>query len=163
VRPAREEKSVSAARTFATAIRGARELNSELLRLIDRTASRLRAQGLVAGRIMIKIRRRDFTTETRQRRLGSLTQETANIASVAMALLDEWLRAEPTVAVRLLGVGAGDLQVARQGDLFAQVSPKESRIDAAVDDIRRRFGTELMTRASLLEPAPDAAKRRAST
>jgi DNA polymerase-4 len=163
VRPDREEKSISAERTFSEDIREARQLNGELLRLIDRTASRLRARDLVAGRVMVKIRRRDFTTETRQRRLARVTHDTADIASVAMALLDEWLRAEPTVAVRLLGVAAGDLQVARQGDLFAQAAPRESRIDAAVDDIRRRFGPELMTRASLLEPAPDAAKRRAAT
>jgi DNA polymerase-4 len=146
----REERSISAERTFPQDIQGVRELNCELLRLIDRTASRLRAQGLVAGRVMIKIRRRDFTTETRQRSVGSRTQETARIAAVALQLLEEWLAVEPGVALRLLGVGAADLRVVRQGDLFLQTPPKETMLDAAIDDIRRRFGAGLVTRASLL-------------
>jgi hypothetical protein len=64
--------------------------------------------------------------------------------------LDEWLAGEPGVALRLLGVGAGDLQIVRQGELFARAPPKETMLDAAIDDIRRRFGAGLVTRASLL-------------
>jgi hypothetical protein len=37
----------------------------------------------------------------------------------------------------------------RQTDLFA-ADPQESRLDAAVDGIRDRFGTALLTRASSL-------------
>jgi DNA polymerase-4 len=163
VEPDREERSISAELTFEQDIRDVRELRCELLRLIDRTAARLRARALVAGRVTVKIRRRDFTTETRQRSLGAATQETAVIGAIAMSLLDDWLRGEPGVALRLLGVGTGDLAgaaIARQGDLFAQNPQKGSLIDAAVDGIRRRFGSAIVTRASLLPPVRDGQSHR---
>ena len=153
VQPERDEKSISAECTFESDIRNPRELKCELLRLIDRTATRLRARELTAGRVTVKMRRADFTTETRQRSLGGPTQDTAAIAAVADRLLDEWLRGEPGVALRLLGVGAGDLGMVRQRDLFQVAAADGARIDAAVDGIRRRFGTAMLTRAGLLPPA----------
>jgi hypothetical protein len=57
--------------------------------------------------------------------------------------------------VRLLGVGVGDLRTLGQADLFSSGPPRESRLDAAIDGIRGRFGMELLTRASQLTRAPD--------
>ena len=70
--------------------------------------------------------------------------------ALAHLLLSEWLGRDPDAAVRLLGVGAADLQQPRQSDLFLAPQPKESRLDAAVDDIRDRFGSTALTRASSL-------------
>jgi hypothetical protein len=86
------------------------------------------------------------------------TQETAVIGGVAQILLKDWLRTQPDAAVRLLGVGVGDLQVQRQADLFTGV-PQESRLDATVDGIRERFGKSLLTRASLLPRTPSGGSR----
>ena len=67
----------------------------------------------------VKIRRGDFTTYTRQRRLGPATQDTGIVAAAARSLLEQWLATQPNAAVRLLGVGVGDLQTLRQADLLA--------------------------------------------
>jgi DNA polymerase-4 len=147
VEPDRAEKSISAEETYATDIRGSAQLEVEILRLADRAASRLRAQGLAAGRVSVKIRRGDFTTFTRQRALGCLTQDTAVVSAVARTLLLEWLAGQPNVPIRLLGVGVGTLEPLQQADLFAA---QGTRLDAAVDGIRERFGRNLLTRASLL-------------
>jgi len=157
----REEKSISAEETFAVDLRGSDELERQLLQLADRTAARLRAHNLVAGRVTVKIRRHDFATYTRQRAVLPATQETALIARTAAALLREWSRAQPDAAVRLLGVGAGNLQSPRQADLFTGAQP-ESPLDAAVDGIRDRFGTALLTRASLLPRGPPGGGSRRS-
>ena len=198
VNPKRDEKSISAEETFAVDLGGAVELERHLVHLADRTAARLRAHELSAGLVTVKIRRGDFTTYTRQRRVLPPTQETAVIAGMAHILLTEWLASQADAAVRLLGVGVGHLAVARQGDLFAGsefVRPKwqtrkqhgtqnplqterqnstqnstqketqyqrralqgagpESRLDVAVDGIRERFGSALLTRASLLPRVP---------
>jgi DNA polymerase IV len=146
----REEKSISAEETYATDLRGAAVLQVQLLRLVDRTASRLRAQRLSAGTVNVKIRRADFKTYTRQRPLEPHTQDTAAVAAGAKALLEGWLAAQPNAAVRLLGVGVGDLQAVQQADLFQDPGASSSRLDAAVDDIRGRFGPGILTRASLL-------------
>jgi DNA polymerase IV len=150
VEPNREEKSISAEETYAVDIRGSAPLTVEVLRLADRAASRLRAHELAAGRVSVKIRRADFTTFTRQRALGQPTQDTAIVSAVAKSLLLEWLAAQPNSAVRLLGVGVGDLQMLPQQDLFAAGPALGSRLDTAIDGIRDRFGSGMLTRASLL-------------
>jgi DNA polymerase-4 len=152
--PHREEKSISSEHTFALDLCDRRRLGAELLRLTDRTASRLRAAGLAAGKVVLKVRRADFSTCTRQRAFEPPTQDTAVLCRTAQALLDDWLNLNRGVAVRLLGVGAGDLQGQPQADLFQAAPARDARLDAAVDDIRRRFGGGLLTRASLLEAAP---------
>ena len=158
VEPNREEKSISAEETFAVDIRGAAELERQLTQLADRAAARLRAHALAAGLVTIKVRRGDFTTYTRQRPVLPPTQETAVICGVAQSLLKEWLRSQPRAAVRLLGVGVGDLQIQRQADLFAG-DAQPSRLDATVDGIRERFGKSLLTRASLLPRTPSGGSR----
>jgi DNA polymerase IV len=147
----REEKSISAEETFDTDIRAATELGTQLVQLADRTASRLRAHKLLAGRVSVKIRRGDFTTFTRQRVLKPPTQDTAVVSAAAAGLLRAWLASQPDAAVRLLGVGVSDLQSSSQADLFSEVlEGAGSRLDSAVDGIRDRFGDGLLTRASLL-------------
>jgi DNA polymerase-4 len=147
----REEKSISAEETFDVDIRAPAELHAQLRALADRATSRLRAQKLLAGRVSVKIRRGDFTTYTRQRALEPPTQDTAIVSAAAQTLFDGWLASQPRAAVRLLGVGVGDLQVMMQPDLFWGTQPDlNSRLDSAVDGIRDRFGAGLLTRASLL-------------
>jgi DNA polymerase IV len=152
--PDREEKSISAEETYARDLQGRSRLTVELLRLADRTASRLRAHGLAAGTVSVKIRRDDFTTYTRQCALGSPTQDSAVVAAAARSLLEKWLVTQPDAAVRLLGVGVSDLQMLPQGDLFGGGPGQGSRLDSAIDGIRDRFGPDMLTRASLLSRNP---------
>jgi DNA polymerase-4 len=150
VEPDRAEKSISAEETYAADIRGSALLGIEILRLADRAASRLRAQGLAAATVSVKIRRGDFTTFSRQRALGCATQDTAVVSAVATTLLKEWLADQPNAPIRLLGVGVGGLQTPQQADLFAGSAAQGCRLDAAIDGIRDRFGRSMLTRASLL-------------
>ena len=154
VEPNREEKSISAEETFAVDIREAPRLTVQLLRLADRTATRLRAHHLAAGTVSVKIRRGDFTTFTRQRSLGTPTQDTAVVSAAAQSLLQEWLAANPNAAVRLLGVGVSEFNTMQQADLFADVPAQGARLDTAIDGIRDRFGSAMLTRASLLTRSP---------
>jgi DNA polymerase-4 len=156
----REEKSISAEETFAIDIRDPAELKRQLVHLADRTASRLRAHDLAAGLVTVKIRRSDFTTYTRQRAVEPATQDTQVLSRMAQILFDEWSKQQPKAAVRLLGMGVGDLQMLKQADLFASDLPKGSLLDATVDGIRHRFGTALVTRASLLPRSPGDTGRR---
>ena len=156
--PDRDEKQISAEETFDTDITDHARLRAELVRLADRTCARLRARQLSASCVTVKIRRGDFTTYTRQRRFEPPTQETRVITSLATALLDAWLAAQPRAALRLLGVGVSELAPATQLELFAAPQSARNReLDAAVDRIRERFGKVALTRASALEPPAGAA------
>jgi hypothetical protein len=81
------------------------------------------------------------------------TRETRPLASAAAQLLDEWLEEQPRAAIRLLGVGAGDLTTAPQLDLFA--APEANRnqhLDAAIDGIRAKFGSTALSRGTAIRP-----------
>jgi DNA polymerase-4 len=160
VLPDRDEKSVSNERTFDEDLHSPEAMQAALAALADKVASRLRAQGLWAACIGIKVRRADFTTLTRQRTLTPATCETGVIAAMAQALLDAWLQEERRragrgkddgAAVRLLGVSATALQDAAQDDLFASMDgARGTKLDSALDAIRDRFGGAAVSRASSL-------------
>ena len=148
--PAREEKSISAEETYDTDLADREDMERELLRLTERTASRLRKSGLAAGTIQIKIRQADFKTYTRQRKVRPPANGTDTIYAVARDLLGIWLARNPGARIRLLGVGGGSLAPAAQPDLFEHAET-ETPIDKTVDEIRDRFGTDVLGRARTLD------------
>jgi DNA polymerase IV len=153
------EKQVSAEETFDQDLRDHEQMRAALVRLADRMAGRLRSQQWLTERIVVKIRRGDFRTYTRQAAVKPATHETRAIAKAATGLLDAWLEDQPDAAVRLLGVGANDLTDAPQLELFQNDDQqRDRRLDAATDQIRARFGGPALTRASALTH-PDKARK----
>lgn len=146
-----DEKQVSSEETFDTDLREASQMHDQLERLADRTASRLRSQGWLAGVVVVKVRRKDFKTYSRQARLQPPTQQTRPIAAAAARLLDEWRAEQPSAAVRLLGVAARDLTDVPQLELFTSAEQQRERhLDAAIDGIRAKFGRDALAPASAL-------------
>lgn len=151
--PDYDEKQISSETTFDKDIAERSQLHAELAQLADRTAARLRAQGWLSERVTVKIRRHDFKTYTRQCAVRPATQETRPLAAAAAKLLDEWIKAQPHTAIRLLGVGAGDLAARPQLELFDMPeSKKNQHLDAALDDIRAKFGNSAVGRGSSIRP-----------
>jgi DNA polymerase IV len=144
-----DEKQISAEDTFETDISDHARLYIELQALADRTATRLRAKQLQASCVIVKIRRKDFSTYTRQQHFQPATQETQVIARIATQLLKEWLKEQPRAALRLLGVGVSDLTEAQQLELFAAPETQRNReLDATVDKIRERYGSASLKRGT---------------
>jgi DNA polymerase-4 len=111
--------------------------------------------------VTVKIRRKDFTTYTRQRRCEPPTQETRVITAIATELLEAWLASQPRAALRLLGVGVSDLAPTTQLDLFtAPQTARNRELDAAVDRIRERFGKVALAPASTLARPMDEPPRK---
>jgi DNA polymerase-4 len=150
VLPDMEDKSLSAEDTFEEDIADPRLLQRQLARLADLAGSRLRGRGLVAGCIGVKIRRDDFSTFTRQRAVAPPTGEGRAIGGVAAELLTRWLAANPDTKLRLLGVVLTELTPAAQLGLFED--PRQpSGIDAALDEVRGRFGSHALRRGDTIE------------
>jgi DNA polymerase-4 len=166
-----DEKSISAEETFFTDLADHGRMRAEVLRLADRAGTRMRAQNLASGCVAVKIRRDDFTTFTRQKRFEPSTTDSRTIARIAAELLDAWLAEQPRAKVRLLGVGVNHLHAADQMDLFAAPAAGggntgANALDAAVDQIRERFGNLAVRRGSALpeargdaEPAEDMSEK----
>ena len=150
--PSRAEKSISAEETFATDLSNPADMERELLRLSERTAARLRKAELCAGTVQVKIRRADFTTFTRQRKLNPPANGTDQLYAIARELLATWRAENPGAKVRLLGVGGGRLAATEQGDLFASdCDQSHSAVDDTVDRIREKFGSLSVARAKTLD------------
>jgi DNA polymerase-4 len=149
---ARVEKSISAEETFDMDLVDKDSMEVELLRLAERTTTRLRKHGLAAGTVQVKIRRADFTTCTRQRSIKPPASGTDQIYAIACDLLGAWLEHNAGASVRLLGVGGSNLAPVQQEDLFADDNTEPvTRVDQTVDAIRDRFGTDSLERASTLD------------
>jgi DNA polymerase-4 len=146
-----EEQQVSVEETFDVDVTERGRMHAEIQRLADKACSRLRARRLSGGCVTVKIRRGDFRTYTRQRAFEPRTQETRVVARIATGLLDAFLQAQPTAALRLLGVGISDLAEEAQAELFtAPETTRNRQLDAAVDEIRGRFGAVALRPASAL-------------
>lgn len=146
----RKEKSISAEETYDNDLTTPDRMDQELLRLTERTASRLRKQAVAAGTVQVKIRKSDFTTVTRQRSVRPASDSTDRIFAIARDLLHTWLAQNPDARIRLLGVGGSGLVPALQPDLFASTEAQPV-IDQTVDEIRDRFGAAALGRARTLE------------
>jgi DNA polymerase-4 len=152
-----EAKSISRDETFAEDLRDDRDLQRELLALVTRAASDLRADGLAARTITVKIRDRDFRTRSAQRTLMEPVVSDRVIMRIARELLAK-LRADRRVPARLLGVALSSLGQDPHADqltLFPAVADplaeteRDRTLARTVDRVRERFGPSAILPASL--------------
>jgi DNA polymerase-4 len=104
--PDHEIKSVGHEQTFPADLYEHAELEHRLVGLVDGVASRLRAAGVTARTVQLKVRFGDFTTITRSRTLAAPTDLAADIGTVARELLRA---VDVGPGVRLLGVSGQQL------------------------------------------------------
>ncbi|TDK24267.1 DNA polymerase IV [Arthrobacter crusticola] len=157
----RAEKSIGAEETFAQDVTDTAVLHRELLRLAHRTATRLRAAGLSAQGVSLKLRYADFSTLTRSKKLAEPVDSAHALYGAATALLSAL--GERPLAVRLIGLraeqlgsggaGAHQMTIDRQDDNWRTA-------EVALDAVNRKFGAAGVRPAGLLgPPAPRAARR----
>ncbi|WP_292832657.1 DNA polymerase IV [Microbacterium sp.] len=149
----RVEKSIGHEETFLEDVADAAVLRSELRRLADRVAARLRDGGWEAGTVALKLRYADFTTLSRASTLPEPTDVGQRIGDVAIGLFAHLELSQP---VRLIGVRAEKLRPSGGG--MAPLWDDDAdwkRIDAALDGARERFGGGAVTRASVIGPRRD--------
>ncbi|WP_373460281.1 DNA polymerase IV [Arthrobacter globiformis] len=153
VTPVRVEKSIGAEETFAADTADDVLLHRELLRLSHRTAERLRASGLVARTVALKLRYADFSTVTRSRTVHTPLDSAQLIYAVAIQLLES-LGSRP-LRVRLVGVRAEQLEAAAQTSLQLSLDRRDDNwraAEQALDKVAEKFGSKSVLPARLLEP-----------
>jgi DNA polymerase-4 len=108
-----EPVSVSAEDTFPRDVSDRERLHTEVRRLAELVAERLRSSGLSGRTVTAKLRYADFSIRTRSTTLPAAVDEAELIGQVACGLLDRGLRDRPG-ALRLVGVGVSGLSPYRQ-------------------------------------------------
>jgi DNA polymerase-4 len=150
-------KSVSHEHTFDVDTADSDVIERTLLALSEGVASRLRAGGVRASTVAVKVRDSAFHTVTRQRTLPEPTDLADPIFRTALELVRPEARGR---RIRLLGVGAHGLGEPAQMGLFATEDPRRRKATEAQDEIRRKFGSGALTRARLLgDPLADPTGR----
>ena len=129
------------------------EAKQILLRLCDTVTTRLRADGVRIGVVAVSIRTFDLRYYSHQTVLDAPTDITTELHDHVCRLFDASWDHTP---IRSLGVHTSRVsegEAARQLSLFDTTDYERfGRLDRAVDAIRRRFGEQYVTRASLLQP-----------
>ncbi len=153
VEPERAMKSIGHEETFARDLYDTTELQTEIVRLSDAVAARLRAADTGARTLTLKVRFAGFVTITRSTTLPSPVATAAAIQAAVGPLL---ARIDPTPGVRLLGVHASNLGEPVEQLTLDGFSGEDDQVtasdwteaSAAIDAIRERFGNTAIGPAS---------------
>ncbi len=152
-RPVAEDhsiKSISQEVTFNKDVSDPEVLRKQLLDLSEQVGYRLRKSGLCGTTIRLKIRWANFDTHTRQKKLNSPVDQDRVIYEQAYEQMMAFYPFHQPV--RLIGVGVSGLTNAlHQLPLWETQDEKERRLLTAVDEVRARFGKDLLQRANTLK------------
>lgn len=160
-----EARSIGHEETFERDVGALEALNAIAGDIAARLAHRLRAEGLLARTVQVKMRyaarrqayvpgalARDVYETITRARTGPPTCDDLEIAARARALVREhWREGEP---LRLFGVSVRNFAAAdRQATLFdPPETRREERLHGALDAIREKFGFDSVFRASARRP-----------
>lgn len=148
-----EAKGIGNSTTLSADVTSRDEAARVLLSLSESVGERLRASHFKAGLVCTEIKYNTFRSVSHQALLTLPSSSTDIIYRQALALFDELWDGTP---IRLLGIRSSKLSdegAPEQLSLFDNpppVSAKQQKLDALFDDIRKKYGANSITRASLL-------------
>ncbi len=156
VRTRPRRRSIGSQHAFGRRPRSAAQLDADLVALVDRVMRRVREARRVGRTVVLRLRFDDYARATRSHTLARPTARTQTVLEVARALL---AAAQPLIEERgltLIGVALTNLADDRPLQLELPLPGAESTaLDATLDEIKHRFGSAAVTRAVLLDRAPD--------
>ena len=136
-----------------SAVRGRRPRAStrSLVGLVDRVTRRMRAAGRVGRTVVLRLRFDDFTRATRSQTILRPTAESQAILAAARELFRESRPLIERQGLTLVGVAVSNLDDERFPQLELPFHrPGWTALDAALDEVRDRFGTDAIMRGVLL-------------
>jgi len=148
--PTEPERSVGSQETLGSDTDDPDVVRRELLRMADRTASRMRTAGLAGRTVSISIRFADFTELTRSATLPTASDVTEEIYAAAVSLYERLGLGR--ARIRRVGVRMQSLVPAGTTSRQPQLTDPEhgwQEADQAVDAAVRRFGPAAVQRAVL--------------
>jgi DNA polymerase-4 len=147
----RRRRSIGAQHALGRSPRSPASVDATVVALVDRVTRRMRAARRVGRTVMLRLRFDDFARATRSHTLDQATAHTPTILATVRGLL---AAAAPIVRQRgltLVGIAVGNLDDADAVQLALPFDPQSaSALDAALDEVRDRFGSAAVTRAVLL-------------
>jgi DNA polymerase-4 len=151
VQVGRRRRSMGAQRSIGRKPKSAASVDTVLVALVDRLTRRLRAAHRVCRTVVLRLRFDDLSRATRSHTLAEATAQTETILAAARGLLTAATPIIQSQGITLVGVSLTNLC----DDSAIQLALPFDRhnldsLDAALDNLRDRFGTAAITRAVLL-------------
>ncbi|MGH2808540.1 MAG: DNA polymerase IV [Actinomycetota bacterium] len=155
VQVGRRRRSMGSQRAIGRGPKSAASLDVVLVGIVDRLTRRLRAARRVCRTVILRLRFDDLTRATRSYTLPQATAQTQTILATARDLVREATPLIRTRGITLIGLTLTNLD----HDSAVQLAlPFDRRwvpgVDAALDDLRERYGSSVVTRAVLLGRDP---------
>jgi DNA polymerase-4 len=152
----RRRRSMGAQRALGRRPRSSADIDAALVGLVDRVTRRMRTARRVGRTVVLRLRFADFSRATRSRTLPQATAETEMILTAARGLLAAALPLIEARGLTLVGVAVGNLDDVDAVQLALPLD-RRTALDAALDDVRDRFGSSAVTRAVLVGRDPGLA------
>jgi DNA polymerase-4 len=156
VLPRRRRRSIGSQHAFGLRRASIDQLDTELVAIVDRVTRRLRAARRVGRTVVLRLRFGDYTRATRSLTLRHPTARTPTVLAAARSLL---AAAQPLIARRgltLIGLTIANLDDDLPLQLCLPLDAADSGLlDAALDEIRNRYGAAAVTRGVLVGRRPE--------
>jgi len=151
VHPGRRRGSIGSQRALGRSPTPFAEIDASLVALVDRVTRRMRVAGRVGRTVVLRLRFDDFSRATRSHTLPYPTASTQTVLDTARGLLAvAWPLIEER-GITLVGVAVANLGEGRSLQLALPFDAHSSdALDAALDEVRLRFGSAAITRAVLV-------------
>jgi DNA polymerase IV len=148
----RRRRSIGSQRALGRRPSSAADLDAIVIGLVERVTRRMRAAGRAGRTVVLRLRFGDFSRATRSHTLPRPTAHTHTILATARALLATATPMIERQGITLVGVAVGNLDDSGYVQLTLPFNRHSGgALDAAIDDVRDRFGPEAVTRAVLLD------------
>ncbi len=158
VRVGRRRRTIGSQRALGRTPRSMDDIDTTVVAIVDRVARRLRSGRRVCRTVVLRLRFADFSRATRSQTMPQATAQTRKILDTARELL---VTARPLIEAQgltLVGISLTNLEDARAIQLALPFDRRhDAALDAALDEVRERFGAAAVTRAVLLGRNPGIA------
>ena len=145
VLPPGDPKSISREVTFDADVVDRARIRDAAHSLLQDVAHSLRAHGMAARTVVLKVRYQPFDTQSRQTTLPTPTDRDDVLAAALRSLLGTHL--DPSRPVRLIGAGVQNLEArATQLSLLEGRTGGKAALDDRLDALRERFGEHAIFR-----------------
>ena len=113
-------------------------------------AKRIRKENKYAKVVCVILKDNHFRRYSHQKKLKNPINNYEDIYKHSKQILDEFYQNEP---IRLIGIRLDDLTEVKivQTSLFEETSEKSEKLESIMDEINKKYGKEVLKRASHIE------------
>jgi DNA polymerase-4 len=154
VQTGRRRGSIGSQRALGRAPRSRADLDATLAGLVDRVTRRMRTANRVGRTVVLRLRFDDFTRATRSHTMPRSTAHTQTILIALKGLLASSMPMIERQGITLLGISVSNLDNDDAIQLALPFDRHSDALDSTLDELRERFGTASVTRATQLGRDP---------